>query len=106
LLKWHGPGIQNRFPALYFRALKEILWPFEARIFEFWRGFGDEHVRSDLRRSRNEARTKKDRSLLNTSNDHRNFFNCSKPSPKRSAGRNLPRQNFCEGTFLNHASVG
>jgi hypothetical protein len=23
------------------RALKEILWPFEARIFEFWRGFGD-----------------------------------------------------------------
>ena len=23
------------------RAIKEILWPFEARIFEFWQGFGD-----------------------------------------------------------------
>jgi hypothetical protein len=50
------------------RALKEILWPFEARIFEFWQG---SMFASDLRRSRNAARTQKDRSLSSYSNGRR-----------------------------------
>src|ERR1700683_5614880 len=79
-------GVRRRVPTQLAAAFLEPLKKFCSRLQRRFLSSGDalatEHVRSDLRRSRNEARTQKDRSLSKSANGYRIFLNALTQSVK------------------------